>query len=81
MSPQCHGAIPIRFSFRTELEIDKVLLVLCKRIAEAGARVVEQMHKLSSLTDNLVSRTKRLIEGQSFDNALQNKYVPDLLSC
>lgn len=61
-------------TFRAELDVDKVLPVLRKRIAEAGARVVEQMHKLSTRTDitNLVKLTKRLIEGQSFGTALYN---------
>lgn len=69
---QIYRSIP--GAFRAEFEVDKVLPVLRKRIAEAGARVVEQMHKLSTRTDitNLVDRTKHLIEGQSFGTALYN---------
>ncbi|VEF11956.1 Uncharacterised protein [Pseudomonas fluorescens] len=45
-----------------------------KPLRVAGARVVEQMHKLSTRTDitSLVDRTKHLIEGQSFGTALYN---------
>ncbi|XVN19781.1 DUF4209 domain-containing protein [Pseudomonas corrugata] len=59
-------------AFRVEQYVDKVLPVLRRRIAEAGARVVEQMSLISTRTDitKLVNRTKRLIEGQSFGTAL-----------
>ncbi|MCE0877168.1 DUF4209 domain-containing protein [Pseudomonas monteilii] len=59
-------------AYRPELDVDKVLPVLRQRIAEAGARVVEQMSLITTRTDitKLVKRTKRLIEGQSFGTAL-----------
>lgn len=59
-------------AFRAELDVEKVLPVLRTRIAEVGARAVEQIPTIITRTDitELVNHTKNVVEGQSFGDAI-----------
>lgn len=59
-------------SLRSELNVDKVLPVLRQRIAQAGARAIDQMASVVTRTDitDLVTRTRALIQGKPLGDAV-----------
>lgn len=61
-------------ALRAELDVEKVLPALRQRIAEAGARAVEQMATVVTRTDitDLVAHTRALVQGKSLGDAVYN---------
>lgn len=59
-------------ALRIELQVEEVLPILRRKIAEAGARAVEQMATVVTRTDitEVVARTRDLIQGQTIGNAV-----------